>query len=232
MKILKSLFTLVGVAVLSSLFANLQAQEINRYAVKSATIVYKHTGMTEGKQTVYIADYGQKEADYSELTASAFGFSTTTKELELTLGNVVYSVDLTEKTGTKTILPDIKDLDKKEVKDYEQLGKEMMESMGFEKVGTEKVLGKSCEVWEGMGTKSWIWKNIPLKTEMNMMGKSTIIATSIDLSNPPASKFKVPQGIDFETIEGDRQEASEEDMENLQESLEQLKGLLGTKKKK
>lgn len=211
---------------------NLKSQKIERYAVKNATIEYKHTGMTEGKETIYISDYGKKEARYSEMTASAFGFSTTTKELELTLGNVIYSVDLNEMTGTKTILSEDIELDKKEVAEYEELGREMMESMGFEKTGTEKILGKKCEVWEGLGTKTWIWKNIPLKTEINMMGKSVIVATKLDLGSVPASKFKVPDGVDFEVVEEDSEYSSKEDMEDFQESLEQLKGILGTKKKK
>lgn len=222
--------------VIITVFTVVQSQaqkSLQRYAVKNATIIYKHSGMTEGEEKVYIADYGKKEARYTELTVSAFGFETTTRELELHLGDEYYSIDLNEKTGTKTIFSDDFELSKKEVKEYEELGKEMMETMGFEKTGTGTILGKKCDIWEGMGTKSWIWKNIPLKTEISMMGKSVIEAVKLDINaGVPASKFKIPDGISFEDIEMDKESMNEDDMESLEESLNQLKGLLGTKKKK
>ena len=214
----------------------LQAQKgINRYAVKDATISYKYSGMSEGEGMVYIADYGKKEAHYTKLKTSAFGFSTETNELELNLGDVYYTIDLNEKTGTKLVMTDDLGLSKKEIKEYEELGKEMMEEMGFEKTGEGTILGKKCDIWEGMGTKTWIWKNISLKMEMNMMGKMTVEATKIDLrASIPASKFKVPDGIRFEEIDAEDGETySSEDLEKeLKEGLDQLKGILGTKKKK
>ena len=213
---------------------SLKAQKnMQRYAVKNATIIYKHSGMTEGEEKVYIADYGKKEARYTELTVSAFGFSTTTRELELHLGDDYYAIDLNEKIGTKTTFSDDFELSKKEVKEYEELGKEMMEAMGFEKTGTGTILGKKCDIWEGMGTKSWIWKNIPLKTEVNMMGKSVIESVKIDISgNVPASKFRIPEGISFDETTADDESMNPQNMEDLEESLNMLKEMMGTKKKK
>jgi len=227
-----NLICIVVLAVIGS-GMNLQAQSrMNQYAVKKAVITYKYTGMSEGTETLYFTDYGQKEARYSEMTTSAFGFTTTTKELSLILGAVHYTIDLVNKTGVKqTIMADFMEMDEKEVKEMEELGKEMMEGMGFEKTGTEVFLGKKCDIWEGMGTKSWVWKNLTLKSEVNMMGKMTIEATKIDLNpNIPASKFKVPDGISFD--ESDIDDEENMSSEELQEGLNQLKGILGTKKKK
>ncbi len=51
-----------------------------------------------------------------------------------------------------------------------QTGKEMMIQMGGKKVGTDKVLGYPCDVWDLMGVKQCMYKGLPLKVESNIMG--------------------------------------------------------------
>ena len=70
--------------------------------------------------------------------------------------------------------------------------------MGGKKIGTEKFLGKQTDIWEikQMGTKSWVWKGVTLKTESNMMGmKINIVATKIS-ENFDKSKLEKPN-IDY-----------------------------------
>jgi hypothetical protein len=66
-------------------------------------------------------------------------------------------------------------------RDLTKTGKEMMKSMGGEKVGEEKFMGYTCEVWKMLAVKVWLYKGIMLKSESDMMGmKHTTTATKID----------------------------------------------------
>jgi len=60
---------------------------------------------------------------------------------------------------------------------------------------TESVLGHSCEVWDVMGAKQWLYKGgVMLKMEVTVLGIKTITeATSakFDVSVPDAN-FKLP----------------------------------------
>jgi len=42
------------------------------------------------------------------------------------------------------------------------VSKEMMKSMGGKKIGTDKVLVYTCEVWDMMGVNQCIYKGRPL----------------------------------------------------------------------
>ncbi|MFQ5639444.1 MAG: hypothetical protein ACE5IR_15775 [bacterium] len=153
----------------------------SRYGLKQACIEYKITGdMFAGTETLYFDRYGMREAKYSKQTVKVMGM--TQKNHTATFVNfdedgVIYTYDYKTKSGTKMENP-LKEAFQKE--DMKEVGKEMMVQMGGKKIGTGKVLGKTCEIWETMGVKTWIWNWITLKTVSNMMGmKMTIEATKI-----------------------------------------------------
>jgi len=67
-------------------------------------------------------------------------------------------------------------------------GEEILKKMGGKKIGTDKVAGVSCDVWDFMGIKQCLYEGIPLKIESDMMGVKTLeIATKasfdIDVSD-------------------------------------------------
>jgi len=80
-----------------------------------------------------------------------------------------YMVNLDDNTATKMENPMLKGF---EGQDLTEMGEKMLKQMGGKKIGSEKFLGRPTEIWEikQMGTKSWIWKGVPLKSELNMMG--------------------------------------------------------------
>jgi len=62
-----------------------------------------------------------------------------------------------------------------------ETGEAMMIKMGGKKLGTAKVLGYTCTVWNLMSVKQCMYKGIPLKVESNMMGmKSIEVATKAE----------------------------------------------------
>lgn len=162
--------------------ANLAAdgfsQDLRRYKIRSGIIEYKMSGMQTGTETIYFDRWGMREAKYTQTEIKVGTISVKQNQLTLLDGEWTYGVDLDKKTGTKMPTPLMKELAgaaKREGKDATEIGEDMLTRMGGRKIGTETLLGKTCEVWEikNMNAKSWIWQGVTLKTEVNMMGKVT-----------------------------------------------------------
>lgn len=102
---------------------------------------------------------------------------------------IVYSVDNEENVIYKQTIPK----DQKDIY-FNQDGKKGLESLGGVKVGSEKVAGYKCDIWNVSGVSMCIYKGIPLKIETETMGiKETQIATKVKLNiSLDDSKFKLP----------------------------------------
>ncbi len=109
----------------------------------------------------------------------------------------------------------------------------MLETMGGKKQDNEKYKGYDCEVWDLSGSKQYFYKGIPLKSEVKMMGITTItevteVKFDIKVSD---SKFKLP---DFEVVEIENMLSGESideimnseefqvDMEDVKENMDAL----------
>lgn len=216
------------------------------YKARSGIIEYKLTGNSTGSETWYFDDHGKREAHYKNATTKVMGMTTEEKTLSLRIDSVLYEIDLNEKTGTRTVIPfDPSELTDEEIREWEALGKQMMEDMGFEKVGKEKILGYDCEIWEGMGTKMWIWDGLSLKSEVNILGQWVSEATKVETNTKiSGDKFRIPEGIeimeegyvyedeDMEEIDDSFDSLGTELGKELEKSINELKGILGVKKKK
>ncbi len=155
----------------------------SRYGLKQACVEYKITGkMFSGTEKLYFDRYGMREAKYSQQTVKVMGMTQENHTATFTNfdeDGIIYTYDYKTKSGTKMENPLKEAFREKDMKD---LGKQMMVQMGGKKIGTGKVLGKTCDIWEikNMGTKTWLWNWINLKTVSNTMGmKMTIEATKI-----------------------------------------------------
>ena len=236
------------ITVLAMLFSihSFGQNDLRYYKAKSGIIEYKLSGNTKGKETLYFDDHGRMEARYTEAETSMLGMTSKQNSLTIRVDTILYSIDLNEMTGTKmTVSFDPSKMSKAEQKEWEEWGKEMMEDLGFEKVGEGKILGKNCEIWEGMGTKVWVWESLTLKSEVSLMGEWINEATDINLNvKVDKDKFKIPEGVEITDTgisydEDDARETREaldtigtELGKELEKSLEELKGILGVKKKK
>lgn len=109
-------------------------------------------------------------------------------------------IDLSTNVGSTAETPKLRYmLEVKNQKELEEFSITAMKEMGAQIIGKEDVLGKSCELWEmkNMGTKTWLWKMLPLKTETTMSGisiKSTAIKVEVDVS-VPEDKFDLPEDV-------------------------------------
>lgn len=183
-----------------------QAETVKRYSLASGMIEYEVTGggnvlgmisETRGRSTLYFKNYGDVTLEEQETTTTMSGMVSkedkahTMKKIDHV---TVYTVDFERKKINKGTDPI--------ASQYLASGKNMstdseaqLQKMGGKKIGTEKVLGYSCEVWSLMGGKQWLYKGqVPLRIEAEVMGmKSGMIAVKATFSKSvPDSKFQLP----------------------------------------
>ena len=211
-----------------------------RYNIKSGLVSY-HTSTSgsimgfgtqaEGSKTIYFKEYGNVEVQEATNTSTTMGKQESTHTLTKFHNGMIYSVDFDHKTIIKqdmsTIMGD---------KNMQAMGQDMLEKMGGKKIGSGKVLGYNCEVWEAMGGKMWFYKGVPLKMESSMMGiKTTEIATKASFNkNIPNAKFKLPQypvqtmdNMLEQKINRPDAQGNKPNPEQLQQVQDMLKGLGG-----
>jgi hypothetical protein len=232
MKPLKTIplaLSLVIVLATSASFAQ-KNQSVFYYPVKSAHIEYMHSGQSTGPETLYVDRNGRVSSRYSELTTKSFGSTTTTKQLVIQKDSIVYSIDSDKKTGVKQTIH----ITEKDVEKWAKTVEELYNETGFKKTGTGEILGKPCEIWEGMSTKVWIWKGLALKSEVNMMGKHIMEATKVEVDVPiDQKKFAVPDGITWTEMRFDSNDPVFDSIgKGLEKGLKDLQDMFGPKKKK
>lgn len=177
---------------------------------KTLTVEYALTGMEEGKETLYIADYGKKSATYRTTVTSMMGMKMENNTIEIEDPDWVYTYDLTERSGTKGPNPNkymkeefekLSEADKKTVlANSEKMGGDIMNGMGGAlEESVIEMFGFDCDRTSVMGTTIYNIHNTPvtLKMEANIMGiKMNQVATSVDKGKVDNTVFKHPEGIE------------------------------------
>jgi len=175
------------------------AQAAKRYAMKNAIVEYEISGAQSGTETLYIENFGQKEARYITMTIKMFGFKSTEQTMMLIDGDWSYNIDLKSKEGTRVNLKKASEAMMKRTgsQNIHDFGKKAVKKMGGVKKGTEVVLGKKCEVIEFPNMKAWVYKQIPLKSTANFGGmEMNYTATSIkENASIPKGKLTIPKGV-------------------------------------
>jgi hypothetical protein len=189
-------------------------EEVKLYKVKSGKIDYAIKGSgdimgmkmkTIGKKRMIFTNYGALSlTEENKITKqSGMGQARTEKSHTMTYmkNGVAYNVDFERKKIMRMgNMRAIMGMMGGGQADMAQAGEKMLKQMGGKKIGTDKVLGYTCDVWEVMGTKQCLYKGVTLKIITNIMGiKNTEVATKaefdIDLSE---SDFKLP---DFPVVD-------------------------------
>lgn len=200
------------------------------YPVKSAYMENVYSGTTTGTETWYMDNNGKESARYSELTTKSMGSTTTTKQVTIQKDSVFYTIDLDKKTGVKQTVH----IDPKDVEKWTKSAEQTWTDMGFKKTGEETLIGKKCDIWEGMSSKIWVWQNFALKSEMNLFGKTVVETKKIEVGGSiDHSKFNIPSDIKFtETSISSKDPVFDSIGKNLDKGLKDLKDMFGPKKKK
>jgi hypothetical protein len=214
-----------------------------RYEVESGRVTYTITGggnimgmknEAHGHKMLYFDDYGNVEIQETEETATTMGRTQKRHRLMKIEDGMVYSVDFKQKVITKQDMSELMN-----GKDMSKMGKEMLKKMGGKKIGKGEVLGLSCEIWEVMGTKIWMYKGVTLKIESNIMGmthkeEATEVKFGVSI---PSDKLKLPdfpmQSMD-EMIQRQMSQPSrgghQPSPEEIKQMQEMMKNMFGGKK--
>lgn len=185
--------------MLICLSAQSQQKKVKFFDFETAIVEYTYEGNETGKQIMYIDEYGWKRAEWTNTTTKVFGQTTEKKQIMVNIGLDIWQWDPIARTGTRMHNQILENLLKDPQFDPEKYAKETMESLGFQKTGSEIVQGKNCEVWKGLGSTIWIWQGLGIKTEVKLLGqRTTWTATKIDLNaRIPQDKFAIPSDIKF-----------------------------------
>ena len=184
-------------------------ETLKRYDVKSGKIEYSMKesgnimGMVKikgvGKKRLVFDNYGVKdlteENKVKKETTGGKSKVEKTHTIQYMNAGILYQVDFDRKKIIRMENPAMAmNAMMGGGKNVGQTGEAMMKSMGGKKVGTDKVLGYSCDVWDLMGMKQCMYKGIPLRIESNIMGlKSTQVATKADFElSLSEDDFKLP----------------------------------------
>ena len=176
---------------------------------ENLTVNYELSGMEEGKETVYVKDYGQKVATYRTSVTSMLGMKTENDSVIIEDPDWIYSFNLTDMTGVKSANPlkymkeeyeKLSNEDKQQIKiNSEKFGGDITDGLGGEiEQKVEKMFGFDCDRVTMMGTTSYTIHNTPilLKLEANMMGITmSQVATSVEKGAIDESRFAFPEGI-------------------------------------
>ncbi|MDH7515337.1 MAG: hypothetical protein QHI48_05655 [Bacteroidota bacterium] len=179
--------------------------EVKLYGVESARVEYAYTGDVKGTKNLLIANYGMYERDQDEFTVNMDGQTSEVKSLTIRLDSTDYQIDLAKKQGRKTpfALGLLKNFaDKLNPQQRENLNAELIQrTMGGKKVGTETILGKTCDIYEiPSGGRLSLWKGIMMRQDIPMGEvRFGIVAKKLETDiNPTIEDFAVPPGISFE----------------------------------
>ena len=204
---MKRVSTILMISVVLS--GLIQASETKKYDVKSAKIEYEVKGSGEmmggmvkiesmGTKRLLFDDYGLKELNEESKVSKNTTMGTTKVDKTHTLnyinGSIVYGVQFKEKriTRMKNSMAGVGAVFAGG--NASKTGEAMLKKMGGKKIGTDKVAGHSCDVWDLSGIKQCLYKGIPLKIESNIMGLKTVeIATKAEFDLYLSKEdFKLP----------------------------------------
>jgi len=174
-----------------------------RYQVESAHVIYAISGMKKGTEELFFDQFGLRQARISSNRIMLGTEMRDMKTITIIKTDSVYMLNLNDNTGSAIrdrMLFDIADsLGIKDLGEAELLMQAKESEMQY--VGNKKWLQKECKVYQlpDSSLKLWLWKNIPLRIESEMLGvKNVVEATRIQTELAiPKSKFEIPQGINM-----------------------------------
>ena len=164
-------------------------EDYKRYAFESAHVEYKINDSDKETKELFIDMGGYKYAEY--LTEKSR--KKTEKTASILIGHRMITVDFQEKTAVEMNNP-MAFLLANPDKDWEESSERILKHMGYEIIGSEKVLGYDCDIWKQGSHRMWVWHGLSLKSKI---GKQTEEAINVEIGeNIDPKVFEAPN--DFE----------------------------------
>jgi len=178
-----------------------------RYEFKSGVLETQTSMMQMGTANIKMTfdDYGKTQLTESAVSMDMMGKKINTLTKSLMKDGYIYTwAEPSMGAATKMKMSADK-FDEKNM-DFNALTEEMKKRFQIKEEGGETIDGKTCKVFsfttEGMKGKTWVWKGVPLQSEMSVSGQ-TITSKFLRLEeNPslPASTFELPAGVTFNEV--------------------------------
>lgn len=168
--------------------------------LKSAIIKYNVSGMNTGTEVVYIEDWGKREAIYKKIITKMMGVDLERNYMTLITdnGKWIYNIDLNSGTAIKMDETGYKSL-------AGNTGRNMNETIGATKIGTEEIAGKTCDIWKKgyPHSMAWIWKGVALKKDHDVAAMRVLtVATDVQENvSIPEDKFTIPSGVKIKILD-------------------------------
>jgi hypothetical protein len=181
-----------------------------KYAIRSGYVEYELSGTTKGTKKIWWDDYGAKSRTEEKSVSETKVFGMVSRDekhqIDIISGADIYSYNPANKSGTKSKNPygDLGKAIMEQLTEQEQkeLAEQILQSLGGSIIGTETILGKKCDIVEVMGSKSWIYKGILLKSDARVMMIQNIQTAVSFRENEkvPSSKFIPDAGVQFQDL--------------------------------
>lgn len=171
------------------------------YGLKSGIIEYSYSGDKTGTGTLYFDDYGMKSAMYMKTVSDG----EESKSWVLTSDNYQYMWDPARPDqGIKMKNPLMTGIQQLSAEEIENLNVRTYEKMGMKKTGTEKFLGRECDLLQGTMGKVLIWKGVLILMDLKMgeyvsRQEATSVKTDIAVDQ---KYFAIPKNITFQEMAG------------------------------
>ena len=179
---------------------------------EQGVITYEISGMESGREILYLTDYGATAARYRETSTTILGITQKHSSIEITTPEWIYSFDLRERTGFKTVNPrklmleeyaKLSDTDKQKVDENSQKMATVFTGDLHASVeqNVKDILGYSCDLMKATGSTVYSihGTGVSLLSETDFMGiqiQSTAI--SVETMRVDPSYFEFPEGIAVE----------------------------------
>lgn len=188
--------TFVLLAILCASFLCCHGQQFQKYPFQSGKIQYIIEGSTQGIKTICWDDFGYKELIVEESETLLFGNLEKCNKTILTIGDSIFEWKENENSVLQTNNP-LVDIWVENGYSSDSINifcYKVLALLGYEHIGNEKVMGKSCDVYKGLDSV-WVWKGFLLKSSLSLLEtKTTCTAvrfeTDIELNN---DIFSIPQ---------------------------------------
>ena len=215
------------------------ADQMKLYDVKSGKITYEIKGsgnimgqkmQSIGKKRMIFNDYGTKNLiEESKIDKQTMmGKTTTTKTHTMTYmkGSMAYNVSFDNRrimrmANMGAVMSPLFGGGQ----NMKQSAEEIIIKMGGKKIGTDKVLGYTCDIWEIIGVKQCMYKGVPLRVETDVMGlKNTETATKAEFDLSLSSDdFKLPDFPIYD-MQGNKLDKSKLDAMDKKSEVEAAQG--------
>ncbi len=189
----------------------LKQPDFKKYPFKSAVVEYTYSGDASGKMMQYIDYWGAREVNEDQSILKIMGQQKKNNTLTIFDQDSLYSIDLDKNEGTRMKNPNwepmiaqYKGMTAEQKKNFIQESlKQYAAQAGAKMSGTEEVLGRKCDRYEGQGFNQCLWNGVLMKMDVDMNGmKVNMIAskfeTDIDI---PSAKFTPPASVKWKSID-------------------------------